>query len=469
MKIFSSPYVKAALVAVGLLAVLLAYRPEPTNSGSGKVALQTASGKTIKLRSQRELAQTIMDSPASEGAYPATGYSEIGIGIDANQPVPALVLPLESVEPGRVDDGNLDLEPIASSQASDEQAPWESQIETEFAKPAKATTVDYVESRSVVTPMPSVSPALNEVAAQKAVHHIEYGKSLARRNATEAAGQEFLGAIRVLAESNDQATGGNAHMSALRSGLRAIKEATDFKTDDPNRQISMNIANVIEGHDTQIISREEARTMGASTAMRRYFEFAGQQLGRCGGQNAVAAEALYCLGKMKTITAQWNPDPESAELYESIIYHHASLAADATNFRSANELGVLLARNGHLEAAETYLKNSLTISPTPQGWANLAKVHQRKGTQQDQQLANLAIQEYQIALSRPVTATGQAPIQWVQPQEFIARSPVQHPSETETVQVQSKVVPVINEQPESENPSIAQRIGSLFWPKNAQR
>ncbi len=337
------------------------------------------------------------------------------------------------------------------------------------------TDVDVSEPVSVAEfaqPVPRPAGAvqgMSEVATQQSVQHIEYGKSLARRNATEAAGHEFLGALRVLAESNDATVGGNAYANALRSGLLAMREAEDFKVDDPQRQIIMNVGAIIEGHETQVIEVQEARTMTASEATRRYLEYAGQQLGVCGGQNPVAAEALYCLGKMRAISAQANPDPESMEMTQAIIFHHASLTADPNNFRSANELGVLLARNGQLARAEAYLKTSLRIKQVPQSWANLAKVHQRKGTPQDMQLANLAMGEYQTALHRQSFGTATGPIQWVEPGEFISRSPMENPEAAMAAQTQrSMVVPAGNIEPESK-PSFADRIGSIFVPKNDRR
>jgi len=172
---------------------------------------------------------------------------------------------------------------------------------------------------------------------------------------------------------------------------------------------------------------------------------------------------------MRTISAQSNPDPESSELYEAIIFQHAALTADPTNHRSANELGVLLARSGQLVAAETYLKNSLQLKPTPHGWANLARVHQRKGTPADQQLANLAMNEFQKSVYQQQTpAVGASPIQMVSPQEFVARSPAQHPdTHSAPTGVNTNVVPAGNFSEES--PSFVQRIGSLFSPTKSNR
>lgn len=481
MKISSHQFLKAFLVGAGLFAIVLAYRAGSNNAaskdlffaGSGDIRLSmpsVATGRgfendTASLNSNLE--STLLP------AFQIQKSDELDLSSDPSMPDPqwfgdadlkaeveSEVLEIvESRERDAFEDLDLDLE-------------VESQIPAQFDDTENAETVGFVEDVPPVAPeMTPIPVPLNEAAALKAVHHIEYGKSLARRNATEAAGQEFLGALRVLAESNDVTSGGNGYMTALRRGLQAMKEATDFEIDDPQQQISMNVDSVIDGHDSKIISRREAKHMTASSATRRYLEFAGIQLGMCGGQNPVAAEALYCLGKMRTISAQSNPDPESKELFEAIIYQHAALTADPNNHRSANELGVLLARNGQLNAAEIYLKNSLQLKPTPQGWANLAKVHQRKGTAEDQRLANLAINEYQSSLHRQAPTLAEGPIQLVGAQEFMARSPVQHPNAApamagpglERIPVN---VPIPNEEAK---PSLAERFGSFFAPKSKTR
>ena len=44
--------------------------------------------------------------------------------------------------------------------------------------------------------------------------------------------------------------------------------------------------------------------MTAIEALQRYFAYASHQLSRSGGQNVVAAEALYCLGKLALCAGQ---------------------------------------------------------------------------------------------------------------------------------------------------------------------
>ena len=61
--------------------------------------------------------------------------------------------------------------------------------------------------------------AVSSADAQKAVHHIEYGKTLSRRGAAFTARQEFLAAMQVLAAGNDRVTGDNRHSKALKLSL----------------------------------------------------------------------------------------------------------------------------------------------------------------------------------------------------------------------------------------------------------
>ncbi|QEG24733.1 tetratricopeptide repeat protein [Mariniblastus fucicola] len=495
MKISSHTFIKAVLIGGGLFAVLFAYRADNQKAAKYQDAFNTEVTANIKVnvptgadRSARLSQQTPAQAETMVGGKSESTLfqnsdeseyqnAEFNSEFAATEQPDLPLLSLDDVTspelggagPFAAEANVPQRDPVTVDFANEvvtdafEDVAQESRIETNVDRSTPAQTVDFVERVPKAAPQIDSAPvALSDTAAQKAVHRIEYGKSLARRNATEAAGQEFLGALRVLAESNDMATGGNAHVRTLRRGLVAVKEAADFKVEDSQSQIVLNVGNIVESHETQIIGYDEAQTMTASAATRRYLEYAGHQLGTCGGQNPVAAEALYCLGKMKTIMSQSNPDPESSELYEAIIFHHASLTADPRNHRSANELGVLLARNGQLEAAETYLKNSLKIQQTAQAWANLAKVHQRKGTQEDQRLANLAFNEYQTAMYRQTPALESGPIQLVEPQVFIARSPVQSPEATQFINPDTSVVPVSNV--ESESPTFVERIGSLLTP-----
>ncbi len=344
----------------------------------------------------------------------------------------------------------------------------EAPIETTAAKGFTAHVTHSAPSPSMQPPKPAAAPmsppiiaGLDRTAATKAVHHIEYGKSLARRNALEAATQEFYSALHVMAQANDRQTGTNNYTDALRMGVTAMKEAKDFRVDDPQHQIHTNVSSIVEAHDTKLIGKTNARHLTATQAMQQYFEYAGQQLGLCGGQNVVAAEALYCLGKLTAIRSTSSDNPNSFEVAKAIIFHRASMGANSQNYQSANELGVLLAREGRLSAAEAWLKKSLTIKPIAQSWGNLAKVHQRKGTPMDNDLAARAHREYQIAMNNEAVGLSGNKIRWVEPAEFIRSAPPEtaHPV-ANVAAVPQTVVPVANieEASSQDKQSIADRI-----------
>lgn len=264
---------------------------------------------------------------------------------------------------------------------------------------------------------PSIKVGISEADAQKAVHNIEYGKSLSRRGAAYAARQEFYASLRILAQSHDKQIGGTAYTEALRNGIVAIKEAQDFIVTDTETQIGLNVSDVIETHSTKVISTESAQSMTAIEAVQRYFAYASHQLSRCGGQNVVAAEALYCLGKLHSVEANNGPNPSKLDVAKSMVYHQAAVSADPYNYRSLNELGVLYANSGRFEESKQMLKKSLRINQLPQAWQNLAVIHQRMG---ENNLAELAIREFQMTSAQAPSSA----IQWTAVAEFNENAPL---------------------------------------------
>lgn len=273
------------------------------------------------------------------------------------------------------------------------------------------------EEENLEASSPSIRIGISQSDAQKAVHNIEYGKSLSRRGAAYAARQEFYASLRILAQSHDRQADGTVYTNALRNGILAIKEAQDFIVTDTESQIGLSVSNVIETHSTKIISAESAQGMTAIEAAQRYFAYASHQLSRCGGQNVVSAEALYCLGKLHSVQAKSGSNDSKLDLAKSMIYHQAAISADDSNFRSLNELGVLYANSGRFEEAKHMLKRSLRIKQLPQAWQNLSVIHQRMG---EHQLAQLANREFEMS-------SAQAPIsviQWTPVEEFNKNAPL---------------------------------------------
>ena len=89
--------------------------------------------------------------------------------------------------------------------------------------------------------------------------------------------------------------------------------------------------------------------------------------------------------------------------------------------RSANELGVLLARSGRLEQSKLLFERSLMAQPTVRTWQNLAETHRRLG---ETDFANQAAAEVQILASNPAPS-GVSNIQWKPVEVFNAEAPIE--------------------------------------------
>ena len=272
-------------------------------------------------------------------------------------------------------------------------------------------------------PVPQVqySYSLNNADAQKAVHHIEYGKTLSRRGAAFTARQEFLAAIQVIATSNDRASGDNRHSKALKMAMLSMREAEDFSVANPEQQIHMDVASVVESHRSQVLTPAQADHLSPVQAMNRYFAHAQEQLDMAGGRNVVSAEVFYCMGKLHTFLNRNQKVLGPYETAQSVVYHQAALLSDNQHHRSANELGVLLARSGRLEQSKLLFERSLMSQPTIRTWQNLAETHRRLG---ETNFADQAATEVQILANSPAP-NGNSNIQWKPVEVFNQEAPIE--------------------------------------------
>ena len=302
-----------------------------------------------------------------------------------------------------------------------------------------------------------VQLTLSEDAAQKAVHHIEYGKTLSRRGAAFSARQEFLAALQIISVANDNATGSNRHSLSLRKAMLIIREAADFSVASPEQQIQMDVANVVDSHRSKVISKEQAADMTPVQAMNRYFATAQNHLDIAGGRNVVSAEVFFCMGKLHTLLNRTKKVLNPFDTAQSVVYHQAALLSDANHHRSANELGVLLARNGRLDQAKLLFERSLLSNPAPQAWKNLAKTHQRLG---EIDYANRAQNEFTLLASQGIS-TATDGIQWKAINQFNADAPVEFNRE----RIASKPAPPVTEKTATEKSppkTISERLKNMF-------
>ena len=313
------------------------------------------------------------------------------------------------------------------------------------------------QSRQDITPL---DLTLTESVAQRAAQHIEYGKTLARRGASTSAQQEFYSALRVVAQANDSRAGINEFSLSLRRGILAMKEAEDFLVTDTETQIGLDVALTAETHRAGILTAAEAQSLTPLEATQRYFAVAQEQLERAGGHNVVTAEALYCLGRLHSISSPSDPNMGRLDTAKAIVFHRAALSSDDKNHRSANELGVLLAQAGELEEAKSLFKKSLIVNSAPQTWENLAKLHYRLN---ETALAQLAQAEYQRAIQQMNNGS----TQWMPATQFNAEAPLDfHEAIASKLDAGETTNQLKNgaqgEEPNSDTKSLSQRIKDLF-------
>ncbi len=397
---------------------------------------ETTTADCIELSQQpvkdNATAQSFDDSSflpdEGQGRLEESGFQEQDLDdqisiLQSHQPVDGLVDDTSNLE---VDfDNDFQINPADSSSSRAEET--EAQLE-EAVLPTQLP-VFRVASRTpyVKTSIPPTRFAIAEAVAHKAVHHIEYGKSLSRRAASFSARQEFFHALSLIAQAIDSQSADNYYSGALNNAVIAIREAEDFYAGGRDSQIGLNLVGVVETHSSRIISIEEARTLTPVNAIQRYFTYAEKQFAIAGGLNVVSAEALYCLGKLHTVMSKRDPNPDRLDIAKAIMFHRAALACDANNYRSANELGALFARNGQLADSKSMLKKSLIIQQTPQAWGNLAVVHKRLG---ELHLAEMARTEYEISVQQPTPASVPNSIQWVVPEQFNEGAPLEYHEST---------------------------------------
>ncbi len=283
--------------------------------------------------------------------------------------------------------------------------------------------VGEIESAAIKTDTPTLSKAIQNVNLArgvqfKVVDHIEYGKSLARRGATFGAQQEFLAALRLVAQTIDNQMSTRESTDRLFVALLALKESDDFYYAQAENNGRVDVATIALHHQSKILNSQQLSAISPMEAMQAYYDFVQLQLVACSGHTVVAGEALYCLGKLYNMNANSAVGGSRLDNAKAIVFHGAALQCDSRNYKSANELGVLFSKSGRFDLAKKLLLQSLRIRPLPKVWENLAFVHQQLG---EPELAQRAEAEYQQLLDAP-SAPQTARIQWVSPEKFAEQS-----------------------------------------------
>src|SRR5690606_23902909 len=158
----------------------------------------------------------------------------------------------------------------------------------------------------------------------------------ARRGAIFGARQEFVSALRSIAEACDiQQNSGNEHAQSLSLGLAALHETKDFATLSQQLDIGSALAATVSGHQCGIVSAEQARTMSTNAVLQAYFKFAQDKITAGCGPYPISSYAFFSLGKLHTMNHKMNIGDDVYDQAKSIVMHRAALVSDPNNFQSA--------------------------------------------------------------------------------------------------------------------------------------
>jgi tetratricopeptide (TPR) repeat protein len=293
-------------------------------------------------------------------------------------------------------------------------------------------------SNATATAGPVYRPGSEHIPRSAEMDAVVHQASAANRHAFElaehgaiySARAEFIVALRTIAEALDARQDNNDHLRMLEAGLKALEELDDFGGRDLGSGDELNLDQIVAGHRTPVLKEllqdPPSGKITAHRAMSLYLTYAEQKLAACCADVPAGSAALYGLGKIYTVPDSAHGPADATHGAKAVAFHEAALAVDARNFRSANELGVLLVRFGRLPEARSALLHSLAVSPQPTAWQNLAAVHRALG---QNQLAEAASREAQLLATRQqqagMAAAGSATqVRWVDPATFARSSPL---------------------------------------------
>lgn len=286
-----------------------------------------------------------------------------------------------------------------------------------------------IERSARPTPDPTVLPVetaessrrayrVNAGISAQAKSVINQGIDAAERGAIYSARAQFVKVLRLVSQSLDVEADSRVHSTGLAKGLRALKEANDFRPDGSQLEANLDLKRVVMSHRTPILKRHDLTRMSPLEAQQAYHAYAEEQLAIAGGHELSAADALYGLGKLQAHLDVGRTDRESQVGPTGMSLYQAALMIYPEHFMAANELGVLFAKFGQLKDAQFALEHAAkTNDEFPEPWLNLAKVHERMG---DEELATLAMREYRMRVAGRARGSNlrQPQIDWVDNETF---------------------------------------------------
>jgi len=416
----------AVVSIVGLLlsgAVWIGYRIGQ-GAGGNEPAAQCAWQSVPEEATPRLLPQTEVAMRCAGRLEPSDAASDGG-----SVSGPANFVPLEPPDPPAETPAETPTETPADP-------PTEAPAETRPAKTPvaelspnttseKPTTLGDVSEAARSTPWatpyrPAARSPRLEQAARQADYHTRYGFDLASRKAYCSARAEFVRALRIVAQGLDSEHASHVHSQALSAGLTALDEADDFVPVGSALEGELDLDAIVLGHATPVLKLADRERLTPLEAVRRYVEYAQEQLATAAGSEVAGSMALHALGKLHWSLVDRQRANRPIDDTKAVALFEAATQVCPQNYLALNDLGVLLAKAGQYDGAQRALAASFAITGDPTVQINLAQVYRRLG---DMPRAEEAEQAAVAALAargkrRSDPARPAPPVIWVSPQSF---------------------------------------------------
>ena len=255
---------------------------------------------------------------------------------------------------------------------------------------------------------------------QQGREYINEGIRQAQRGAIYSSRAQFIKVLRLVSQSLDAQSNSKQHSEALAAGMRALKEAADFRPSGASLEANLDLGRLITSHRTPLLHDQDTSKLSPLAALQAYHAYAEQQLAIAGGHELTAADALYGLAKLQPHLDVAGANQDSYDGPVAMSYYQAALLIYPDHYLAANELGVLFARFGQLKDAREVLRFAASVNPDcAETWLNLARIHEKLG---ESDLAKLAHEEWRslsgTAAPPDPAATGRPQVQWVTPDEL---------------------------------------------------
>jgi len=242
---------------------------------------------------------------------------------------------------------------------------------------------------------------------------------LAVKGATYSANAKLLKVLELIADQLDTEQRTTRHSMALAAGLTALRESEDFTR---TSSMSMTMTSRAVGHATPVFGDGDSEEVTRLEALERYYSYASRQLGEAVQGMPEGSAGLCHLGRLQPYLTDGDERSTTLVAARMVALQTAALIADPLNYRAANELGVVLARHGQLNAAREKLLYSAEISKRPETVRNLGIVLHKLGDESGSRLMiSLADQKSRKPQPGRDSETVSL-VNWVDHEQFSARA-----------------------------------------------